>query len=81
MPTQWEGRVIDGRYAVEGVLGKGGMGFVLRARHRFTGARVAVKMLHPHVRLQGDLADRFLAEARAPAASATPASSRSPTPA
>src|SRR5262244_3040232 len=44
------------------------MGVVLVARHKFTGAHVAIKMLHAHLRLRPDLADRFLAEARAPAA-------------
>ena len=38
------GRLVDGRYAVEGVLGSGGMGVVLRARHKFTGAEVALKL-------------------------------------
>jgi serine/threonine-protein kinase len=62
------GSVIDGRYQVEDLLGEGGMGVVMRARHRFTGAVVALKMLHPHLRLRPDLAARFLVEARAPAA-------------
>lgn len=62
------GSVIDGRYEVEALLGEGGMGVVMRARHRFTGAVVALKMLHPHLRLRPDLASRFLVEARAPAA-------------
>jgi serine/threonine-protein kinase len=62
-----QGRIIDGRYEVESVLGRGGMGVVVKARHRFTGARVAVKLMHPHL-MQGDLANRFLAEAQAPAA-------------
>lgn len=62
------GSVIDGRYEVEALLGEGGMGVVLRARHRFTGAVVALKMLHTHLRMRPDLAARFLVEARAPAA-------------
>lgn len=62
------GSVIDGRYEVEGLIGEGGMGVVMRARHRFTGAVVALKMLHPHLRMRSDLAARFLVEARAPAA-------------
>ncbi len=61
------GKLIDGRYVVEDVIGKGGMGLVFRARHRFTGQAVALKMLHAQMRLRGDIADRFLAEARAPA--------------
>ena len=62
------GSIIDGRYEVDAPLGEGGMGVVFRARHRFTGAVVALKMLHPHLRLRPDLAARFLVEARAPAA-------------
>ena len=62
------GSVVDGRYEVEGLIGEGGMGVVMRAHHRFTGAVVALKMLHPHLRMRSDLASRFLVEARAPAA-------------
>ena len=62
------GSVVDGRYEVEGLIGEGGMGVVMRAHHRFTGAVVALKMLHPHLRMRSDLAARFLVEARAPAA-------------
>ncbi|HEX4451807.1 MAG TPA: protein kinase [Kofleriaceae bacterium] len=57
--------MIDGRYAVEAVLGRGGMGVVLRARHKFTGALVAVKMLHPDLTRDAQIEGRFLAEARA----------------
>ncbi|HEY0254927.1 MAG TPA: serine/threonine-protein kinase, partial [Kofleriaceae bacterium] len=63
--AEWLGRVIDGRYAVEEVLGQGGMGVVLRARHEFTGAAVALKLLHPELHLDAALEARFLAEARA----------------
>lgn len=62
------GVVVGDRYEVEDLLGEGGMGVVMRARHRFTGERVALKMLHTHLALRRDLAARFLAEARAPAA-------------
>ncbi len=65
--ADWNGKIIDGRYAVDALLGEGGMGVVLRARHTFTGAAAAVKLLHPRLRLHDSLAARFLAEARAPA--------------
>jgi hypothetical protein len=65
---EYVGRTIDGRYVVESLLGKGGMGVVLRVRHKYTGLHAALKLLHPHLRMHGDLAQRFLAEARAPAA-------------
>ena len=64
--SEWVGRVIDGRYAVDSVLGKGGMGVVLRARHKFTGAQVALKMLHSDLQLDTQVVQRFLREARAP---------------
>jgi serine/threonine-protein kinase len=64
----WTGKTIDGRYLVQRLIGEGGMGVVLHARHQFTGADVAVKMLHPELRMRDELAHRFLAEARAPAA-------------
>lgn len=62
------GDVVGDRYVVEGLLGQGGMGVVLAARHRFTNERVALKMLHTHLLARPDLAARFLTEARAPAA-------------
>jgi eukaryotic-like serine/threonine-protein kinase len=61
----WLGRVIDERYAIEAVLGRGGMGVVLRARHKFTGSLVAVKMLHADLTRDPQIEARFLAEARA----------------
>ncbi len=66
--NEWIGRTIDGRYVVDAVIGSGGMGFVLAARHQFTGARVAVKLLKPEVQVDPGLQTRFLAEARAPSA-------------
>src|SRR3569832_1626410 len=63
--AEWIGRTLDGRYAIESILGQGGMGGVLRAQHKFTGAKVAVKMLHRELHLDPQLETRFLAEARA----------------
>ena len=62
----WTGRIIDGRYAVESVIGAGGMGLVLKAHHKFTGAEVAVKVLKSDLALDPEIQMRFLAEARAP---------------
>ena len=64
----WVGRVIDGRYVVDGVVGAGGMGVVLSARHKFTGARVALKMVRKDLGVDPEISARFLAEARVPAA-------------
>jgi eukaryotic-like serine/threonine-protein kinase len=66
-PTEWIGRVVDGRYVVEALVGRGGMGMVLAARHKFTGARVALKMVRADLGLDAEIEARFLAEARVPA--------------
>jgi hypothetical protein len=66
MDDQLIGRVIDGRYVVEAMLGKGGMGVVVRARHQFTNAQVALKMLHRDLLVHEDVQKRFLAEAKTP---------------
>jgi serine/threonine-protein kinase len=73
MPDEWTGQEIDGRYVVESVLGRGGMGIVLRARHRFTGAEVAIKMLHTALSGDARMQERFLTECRAAAAIGHPA--------
>lgn len=39
------GEILDDRYALEQVLGQGGMGVVWAARDRTTGSRVAIKLL------------------------------------
>lgn len=56
------GGVVAGRYAISGVLGRGGMGVVLAARHLELDQRVAIKFLN---REHATLATRFFAEARA----------------
>jgi len=57
------GQVVDGRYEIEAVIGRGGMGSVFRARHVFTNVRVALKVMSNT--LDTDAFQRFLAEARA----------------
>lgn len=64
-PEDLVGRVLDERYIVEGILGKGAMGLVLGARHAFLDKRVAVKILHPSLVLVDEMKERFLREARA----------------
>jgi hypothetical protein len=59
-------------YEVESVLGAGGMGVVLGARHRLLGHAVAVKVLRPSLRLHAGAEQRFLVEARAGARLSSP---------
>lgn len=59
------GSTIDGKYRVERVLGRGGMGIVVSATHLDLGQKVAIKLLREGV-LESDAAvQRFLQEARA----------------
>ncbi|MBX3471439.1 MAG: response regulator [Planctomycetes bacterium] len=58
------GRVVDGKYEVLDVVGRGGMGTIYRARHLLVGELVALKVIHPnHVARQG-FRERFVREAR-----------------
>src|SRR5664279_5442784 len=61
------GDVIAGKYVVERVIGEGGMGVVLAARHLELEQRVAIKFLLPEIAEQGMAAERFRREARAAA--------------
>jgi eukaryotic-like serine/threonine-protein kinase len=61
------GDVIDGKYRVEAVLGKGGMGAVVRARHEALGRSVAIKLLLPDMMQSSGMVQRFEREARAAA--------------
>ena len=58
------GRVLGGRYLVEALIGRGGMGIVVRARHVFLDRQVAVKLLHPELLEVDKQRERFLREAR-----------------
>ena len=58
------GKVLDGRYRIEAVLGTGGVGVVYRARHLPLAKSVAVKVLHGELGLVDELRKRFDREAK-----------------
>jgi eukaryotic-like serine/threonine-protein kinase len=61
------GTVLGGKFEVERVIGQGGMGVVVLARHLSLDQLVALKFLLPTALRQPDLVARFLREARAAA--------------
>ena len=66
------GSVIDGRYEVLSVLGEGGMGVVYETRHRALGKRFALKALRKDLASDGEIAARFMQEARTAASVSHP---------
>ncbi len=58
------GAVIDGKYQLQGVLGRGGMGTVFRASHAVSLAPLAVKLMHPRLSSRPEHRRGLLAEAR-----------------
>jgi eukaryotic-like serine/threonine-protein kinase len=61
------GDVVAGKYEVTGLLGAGGMGYVISARHTELGEMVALKFLRPEALAHEELVERFAREARAAA--------------
>jgi tRNA A-37 threonylcarbamoyl transferase component Bud32 len=61
------GAVLDGRFVVEGLLGRGGMGCVVLARHRELGELRAIKLLRHDRALNQRARSRLAREARAAA--------------
>src|SRR5947209_12563809 len=59
------GKVLDGQYQIEALLGKGGMGAVYRARHILLGDCVAIKILPPEMRSNSEWVRRFRREGQA----------------
>ena len=57
--------VLDNKYQVEQLLGKGGMGEVYRATHLGTKRTVAVKVIHPQLSAHDQFVARFRREAEA----------------
>ncbi len=60
-----EGDVLAGKYRVEHVLGEGGMGVVVAARHLQLNTKVALKFLLPSLLVNKEAVARFAREARA----------------
>lgn len=61
------GEVLLGKYRVERELGRGGMGYVVAARHLELGELVAIKMILGEYAANDDMVRRFMREARAAA--------------
>jgi PAS domain-containing protein len=58
------GDVIGGRYVVEGQLGRGGMGRVLRVRHSALGKQFALKLIKSAIATNPKIREMFYREAR-----------------
>jgi eukaryotic-like serine/threonine-protein kinase len=59
------GTILGGKYRVESLLGKGGMGIVVHAHHLQLDQPVAIKLLRPDAHNNNNLMQRFLREAQA----------------
>ncbi len=57
-------RIIEEKWAIERLLGEGGMGSVFLARDLELGRRVAIKMMSKHLLNEAELVTRFAREAR-----------------
>ncbi|WP_437570016.1 protein kinase domain-containing protein [Sorangium sp. So ce542] len=62
------GEIVGGKYRIEHVIGQGGMGVVVAARHTTLKRRVALKFLLPEENRDAQDVARFLREAQAAAA-------------
>ena len=66
------GRTLDGRYAIEAKIARGGMATVYRATDRRLDRAVAIKVMHPSFAEDPGFAGRFVREARSAARLAHP---------
>jgi serine/threonine-protein kinase len=64
-PRVKPGDVLGGKYKVERILGVGGMGVVVAAKHIDLGQRVALKFMNKEIMSEAGHAERFLREAKA----------------
>ena len=65
LPIPAKGTLLLGKYRVEGVIGIGGMGMVIAARHEHLNERVALKLLLPRYAELTETRKRFQREAQA----------------
>ena len=63
--TASPGTVVDGKYAIERVLGRGGMGVVYLARELHTGVEVVLKAVRAEIAHRAEVRRRTFAEGRA----------------
>jgi serine/threonine-protein kinase len=63
-----EGTLVAGKYRIDHLLGRGGMGVVAAATHVHLHHRVALKVLHEQHAANKQIVERFVREARAAAA-------------
>ncbi|MBI3183873.1 MAG: serine/threonine protein kinase [Myxococcales bacterium] len=63
LASELVGKVLDGRYQVEAILGQGGMGMVFEAIQTSVHRPVAVKTLHPALAAAPQFFERFRREA------------------
>lgn len=76
LPTSWDESGVEldlpERFHVVGLISEGGMGAIYKAKHLMTGAKIAIKVLHPHLARQATNVKRFEQEARAASALSHP---------
>ncbi|MBC7173945.1 MAG: serine/threonine protein kinase, partial [Polyangiaceae bacterium] len=63
-PDPWIGRVVDGRYRVDRILGEGGMGVVYLVVHVGLNKRMAMKVLREELACDPEVVQRFVQEAQ-----------------
>jgi len=67
MRTVQRGEVIAGKYVVQGIIGRGGVGIIAAARHVTLRQLVALKFLRPEIATDPEVMRRFVREAQAAA--------------
>ncbi|MBW2536428.1 MAG: serine/threonine protein kinase [Deltaproteobacteria bacterium] len=66
--NDYTGQILDERYHVEHLVGRGGMGRVYVGSHARVGRKVAIKILNADLASDSEIVKRFFREARAAAA-------------